>query len=129
MVYQTKAITWGYLHVVRIFCTDYQGMEPPSGGEGIGGDGMKKAIIIICCALLILLCGCGRKTGESFTESGRFIIVYGDNPNAPYRETVIADKDTGVLYLVVYGYNHLGITPILDSDGAPLLSEEVADNG
>lgn len=90
---------------------------------------MKKAIIIIFCALLILLCGCGRRTGENFTSSDRFVIVSGNNPNAPYHETIIADKDTGVLYLVVYGYNHLGITPLLDENGAPLLWKEGMNNG
>lgn len=90
---------------------------------------MKKIIIIILCFLLILLCGCCRRTGENFTSSDRFVIVSGSNPNAPYRETIIADKDTGVLYLVVYGYNHLGITPLLDENGAPLLWKEGLENG
>ncbi len=85
---------------------------------------MKKLIIIICCALLILLCGCGRKTGESFTKTGRFIIVSGDNVNAPYYETIIADKNTGVLYLVIYAGNHCGITPLIDASGNPLTWEE-----
>ena len=83
---------------------------------------MKKAIcVILIIVLCFSLCGCGGKTGESFTMSGRFVIVSGDNPNAPYHETVITDKDTGVLYLVIYGYNHCGITPILNADGTPML--------
>lgn len=90
---------------------------------------MKKVIIVILCFLLIFLCGCGRRTGENFTSSDRFVIVSGKNPNAPYLETIIADKDTGVLYLVVYGYNQLGITPLLDENGAPLLWKEGMDNG
>lgn len=88
-----------------------------------------KKVIIILCSLLILLCGCGRRTGENFTLSDRFVIVSGNNPNAPYCETVIADKDTGVLYLVVYGHNHLGITPLLDENGAPLLWKDGMNNG
>lgn len=85
----------------------------------------KKAIcVILLIAIVATLCGCGRKKGESFTESERFVIVFGDNPNAPYYETVIADKETGVLYLVVYAYNHCGITPILNADGTPMLWKE-----
>lgn len=83
---------------------------------------MKKVISVILLVVVILtLCGCGRKEGDSFTKSGRFVIVSGNNPNAPYYETVITDKDTGVLYLVIYGYNHCGITPILNADGTPML--------
>ncbi len=90
---------------------------------------MKKAICIMLVIVLVaVLCGCGRKVWEGFTTSGRFVIVSGDNPNAPYNETVITDKETGVIYLVIYGYNHCGITPLLDSDGKPLLWEE-CENG
>lgn len=86
---------------------------------------MKKAIcLILVVALVAMLCGCGRKAGEGFTKSERFVIVSGDNPNAPYFDTVIADKDTGVLYIVFYARDHFGITPLLDSDGKPLLWKE-----
>ena len=86
---------------------------------------MKKAICVMLVVVLVaMLCGCGRKSGEEFTKSGRFVIVSGDNPNAPYYDTVIADKDTGVLYIVFYARDHFGITPLLDSDGKPLLWKE-----
>lgn len=87
---------------------------------------MKKIIcVILVVVLVVMLCGCGRKVGEGFIKSGRFVIVSGDNPNAPYFDSVIADKDTGVLYMVFYSGNHFGITPLLDSDGKPLLLEDV----
>jgi len=86
---------------------------------------MKKIICVMLVVVLVaMLCGCGRNVGEGFTESGRFVILSGDNPNAPYYETVITDKETGVMYLVIYRYNHCGVTPLLDSDGKPLLWEE-----
>lgn len=86
---------------------------------------MKKVICVLMAIILAAsFCGCGRKTGGDFTSSGRFIIVSGYNSNAPYHETMIADKDTGVLYLVVYMGYHCGITPLLDADGKPLLLEE-----
>lgn len=86
---------------------------------------MKKVICVILVVVLItILCECGRKTGEEFTKSERFVIVSGNNPNAPYFDTVIVDKDTGVLYIVFYKNQHFGITPLLDSDGKPLLWKE-----
>lgn len=87
---------------------------------------MKKIICVMLVVVLVaMLCGCGRKVGEGFSKSERFVIVSSNSPNAPYFDTVIADKDTGVLYIVFYTGNHFGITPLLDSDGKPLLWEEV----
>lgn len=89
---------------------------------------MKKAIcVILLVAIAATLCGCGRKPGEGFTPSGRFEIVSGENPNTPYYETIITDNETGVLYLVIYAYNHCGITPLLDTDGKPLLVREESE--
>lgn len=87
---------------------------------------MKKIIcVILLVVFAMLFCGCGRNVGEEFTRSGRFVIVSFYNPNAPYYETVITDKETGVLYLVIYGYNHCGITPLLNADGSPMTLDEV----
>ena len=85
---------------------------------------MKKAI----CAILIIvlcffLCSCGRGEGEYFTKSQRFQIVSGHNPNAPYYDTIIVDKETGVMYLVMYAYNQFGIMPLFNADGSPMLDE------
>lgn len=85
---------------------------------------MKKLAIFVCCISLIFMCGCGRKAGDNFTYSERFTIVSGGNPNAPYHETIIADEETGVMYLIVYGPYHFGITPLLNADGTPMLAEE-----
>ena len=85
---------------------------------------MKKLVIFVCCISLIFMCGCGRKTGGNFTDSERFTIVSGDNSNAPYYETIIVDDETGVMYLVLYGYYQFGITPLLNADGTPMLAED-----
>lgn len=86
---------------------------------------MKKAI----CAILIIvlcffLCGCGRETGENFTDSERFTIVSGSSANAPYYEAIIVDKETGVMYLTVHSKYQFGITPLLNADGSPMLVKE-----
>jgi len=85
---------------------------------------MKKLAIFVSCISLIFMCGCGSKVGDNFTYSGRFTIVSGDNPYAPYHETIIADEETGVMYLVVYSPYHFAITPLLNADGTPMLTEE-----
>lgn len=85
---------------------------------------MKKLAIFACCISLIFMCGCGRKTGENFTDSERFTIMSGDNMNAPYSEMIIADEETGVMYLIVYDIYHFGITPLLNADGTPMLAED-----
>ena len=82
---------------------------------------MKKIICVVLVIVLVaMLCGCRREVGEEFTWSERFVIVSGSNPNAPYHETVITDKETGVMYLVIYGGYHFGITPLLNADGTPM---------
>jgi len=85
---------------------------------------MKKLAIFVCCISLIFMCGCGRKTGENFTNSERFTIVSGDSSDAPYYETIIADKETGVMYFVVHRPYHFGITPLLNADGTLMLAED-----
>lgn len=87
---------------------------------------MKKIICVILVVVIVsMLCGCGRKVGERFTASERFVIVSGDNLNAPYLSTVIVDKDTGVLYVVFYIGNQCGITPLLNADGSPMTLDGV----
>lgn len=85
---------------------------------------MKKLVIFACCISLIFMCGCGRKTGDNFTDSERFTIVSGDSSEVPYAETIIVDEETGVMYLIVQRPYHFGITPLLNADGTPMLVEE-----
>ena len=87
---------------------------------------MKKTICVILLVVsAMLFCGCGPKIGENYTESGRFILMSGDNPNAPYYENIIADKETGVMYLVLYTHYQFGITPLLNADGSPMTLDEI----
>lgn len=87
---------------------------------------MKKIIcVILLVVFAMLFCGCGPKIGDNYTESERFILVSGNNPNAPYYENIIADKETGVMYLVLYKTHQFGITPLLNADGSPMSLDEV----
>lgn len=85
---------------------------------------MKKLTIIICCILLVFMYGCGRKTGEYYTQSQRFQIVSGHNLDAPYDEAIIVDNETGVLYLTMHSMYNFGITPLLNADGTPMLIKD-----
>ena len=91
---------------------------------------MKKVIaIILAITMLFALTACGREAAmpNSFVEDGeeRFILV--DN----WREDldgsgkqgiyVIADKVTGVMYLVIASGYHMGLTALLCEDGSPML--------
>lgn len=76
--------------------------------------------IIIVFAIIAFLCGCGAKEGQNFTESDRF-VVSGRDSHEPYRKVIIVDKETGVLYLTIHTNYSVGITPLIDSDGMPLL--------
>jgi len=78
---------------------------------------MKKTICLaLVITIMVMFCACGRKAGEDIGTTGRFYIITGDNPNAPYHEMIIVDRDTGVLYLALYAGRHFGITPLLDSE-------------
>ena len=85
---------------------------------------MKKLAIFACCISLVFMCGCGRKIGENITESERFTIVSGKDPDAPYHEVIFVDEETGVMYLAMYECYRFGITPLLNADGTPMLAEE-----
>lgn len=79
----------------------------------------------------LLLCGCSgnavERKGDSPSEnvSGRFISDY----DSDYFRTVV-DSKTGITYLVFDdqgGKGSIGgITPLLDKDGNPVISEEVS---
>ena len=93
---------------------------------------MKRAIALTIAACL-LLCGCGGTNGVVRDEDApkpnvnqRFICDHNDCKF----ETVV-DSQTGVTYLVwkngVGQSSRGGITVLLDRDGKPIISEEVAE--
>ena len=90
---------------------------------------MKKKIatIIVALSICVGITGCSGKVRDgnrNFTyvenEYIHLITVWdrGDGNVIAY------DEDTKVLYLCVYGYSTMGITPIYNSDGSLKLYEE-----
>jgi len=90
---------------------------------------MRKAVIVTV-ALALALCGCtSGENGVQRTEdspkpdvSKRFLCDDGT-----YRYETMVDKQTGVTYLVVRNGDNIGITPLLNRNGYPIISEEVGE--
>jgi len=89
---------------------------------------MRKAAIATL-ALALALCGCtsGEK-GVQRTEgspkpelSQRFLC------DRAYAFETVVDSKTGVTYLVVRNGDNIGITPLLNRNGYPVISEEVGE--
>lgn len=91
-----------------------------------------RKVLAITLAACLLLCGCADGNGVKRegnapkpNASGRFLCDHND-----YSFGTVVDSKTGVTYLVwtdqgSYG-GHSGITVLLDKDGKPIISEEVA---
>lgn len=92
---------------------------------------MRKAIALTIAACL-LLCGCsgnGVSREQDAPEpnvGGRFLC-----DKESYRFSTVVDMQTGVTYLIwTDTYNSgktSGITALVDRDGKPIISEEVAE--
>lgn len=78
---------------------------------------MKKVIAILL--VLLMLVGCV-KTTRAESESGKgkmFVII-----ETGQTYTIVADRETGVMYAVSDGaYNHGTFTLLVDKDGSPLI--------
>ena len=97
---------------------------------------MRKSLTGVCVAITLTaclaLCGCDsgnavERKGDSPRENvdGRFICDSGS-----YSFETVVDTHTGVTYLVwksgVGNNSKGGITPLLNADGTPVMSEEVS---
>lgn len=96
---------------------------------------MKKVVsFIVLLAMLLSLTGCTIKIEPeapgSFVSDGedRFIFVdeWKENGSSSYfgyaqHCVVLADTVTGVMYLMVCGGSHMGLTALLCEDGSPML--------
>lgn len=90
-------------------------------------------ILCVLVAILIMTYGaCFINSGENTAIEDRFVIVKEDEGAlADLTYYIVADKETGVMYLSVDGLHRFGITPLLNADGTPQLydfgEEEDAD--
>lgn len=79
--------------------------------------------LIMCAAIFV---GCQTKYKATANEAKRFVEIESDmemdSSGITVRgNTIYADRETGVMYLVFYGGNRAGITVLLDTDGKPLI--------
>lgn len=90
---------------------------------------MKKRILLVVFSLVLvfLLVGCSLEDFESNSEvtpvSSHILISDGYSDFYDY-----VDPDTGVHYLIFYGYRKSGITPRLNPDGSIMIEKEGAAN-
>jgi hypothetical protein len=90
---------------------------------------MKKkiAIIIVALSICVGMAGCSGKARD-----GNCNFTYVDNEyihlitvcDRDDGNIIAYDENTKVLYLCVYGYSTMGITPIYNSDGSLKLYEK-----
>ena len=85
-------------------------------------------IIVFIGIVLIIFCllGYEQNKDDQITGSGRFeCIEESFHPfSKNYNEMIIRDRETDVLYLALYGGHQFGITPLLNTDGTPILYKE-----
>ena len=81
---------------------------------------MKKIVSLILVIAIILLVACAETT-EADAKT-RYIQDYGESTEDE-NYSIRVDKETGVNYIVYDGYCSGGITPRLNADGTPYVSE------
>ena len=90
---------------------------------------MKKKLISLLLVLvmpMLVLCGCNREKAESFelVKEDRFTTVRQYQQDiGNYSYTIIADKETRVMYVIYRYQSSRGITALLNPDGTPMLYE------
>lgn len=90
---------------------------------------MKKRMLLVvfCMMLLVILVGCSLADFESNSEvtpvSSDILFSDGYSDIGDY-----VDPDTGVHYLIFYGYRKGGITPRLNPDGSVMVDEAEGGN-
>ena len=64
---------------------------------------------------------------EEIFENDRFIVVYEQENGILSVETkkIIVDKVTGVNYLFIKANSGLGLTPLLDENGKPIVTKNI----
>lgn len=79
----------------------------------------KKIICFILTLTIVMLTACGNTDAENKTK---YIQDYWGSPDDE-QYSIRVDKKTGVNYIVYDGFYGCGITPRLNKDGTPYVSE------
>lgn len=100
--------------------------------------GHKKIFIVMMFLISICLgslCGCATKSCEAscepleYAENVRYIRQKTTASGKPTlidvtnNVSIIIDMHTGVQYIFYEGANRIGMSPLLDSDGSPILAD------
>lgn len=93
---------------------------------------MKKiiAILVLCLISVFSLVGCNKTTAATSDADLNVQFIHSEYFDCVVVEDlgggcmIIADKNSGVLYLIVGGYSSCAMTPILNTDGTPKLLGE-----
>ena len=94
---------------------------------------MEKLKYIVAAVLVFMVsfvggcCGADAKTAEA-DEQGlrdRFVVIEEEELGLTdlYANSILKDKETGVLYLLIEGYQRAGITVLVDAEGKPLVDK------
>ena len=88
----------------------------------------RKKIIALSAALMLTSCsnsGAHSKAdrNENPDKITPSIIDYGDFTDYGY--SYLVDKNTGVVYLMYYGYYRTAITVMLNADGTPVTADQI----
>lgn len=94
---------------------------------------MEKLKYIVVAVLLFMVsfvggcCGADATTAEA-DEQGlgdRFVVIEEEELGLTdtYAHSILKDKETGVLYLLIEGYQRAGITVLVDAEGKPLVDK------
>lgn len=97
---------------------------------------MKRIIAIMLSVIMVcfIFVGCSETSSEKPEDKPfRFVeineeVQYDSSGFEIYRSYIYADKETGVMYLLISGGNRAGVTVLLDTDGKPLIYNFDGDN-
>lgn len=90
------------------------------------------ALVVLLIVSLAILIGFAIKGEEETAEtdvledafsSRRFKLIAGEGSSFNYREEIIVDTETGVMYLWIVNGHRAGLTPLYNSDGTVMIWE------
>lgn len=81
---------------------------------------MKNLLLIIAVILCNLIAGCASAEKDEKMHAN----VFTELPTG-YGEVILVDKETGVQYICIRGYNRLALSVRLDANGKPMVDRGV----